>query len=107
MASGNSRTLDSKHLIQSDGFSHAVDLVAFVNGKQDHGTWAHYYKIAAAMHAASKELGIDLRWGGVWDRRLHDLPGDPAGLAREVNSYAIRQKAKGKSALLDGPHFEL
>lgn len=62
---GASQTMNSKHLIQSDGYAHAVDLGAYVNG-QVSWHWPLYHKIAAAMFKASNEFGVDLEWGGDW-----------------------------------------
>jgi len=68
---GASQTLRSRHLT-----GHAVDLAAVVGGSV-RWDWPLYPKIAAAMDAAAKELGIPLVWGGRW------------------------------VTLRDGPHFEL
>lgn len=91
---GWSKTLKSKHLVQEDGFGHAVDVMAIGDlnndGVVDHKdravTWnRHWYTaIANAMFKASAELGIPIRWGGDWD-------GDPTT----------------ESVFFDGPHFEL
>lgn len=107
VAAGTSTTLDSKHLKQGDSFGHAVDLVPFINGKL-RWEWPAIYPIAAAMHQAARELGVRLRWGGVWDRALSDLPGDPDGLEKAVNAYVARRKRAGaKRVFIDGPHFEV
>lgn len=58
--SGASRTMDSKHL-KGD----AVDLGAYVDGRVA-WDWPLYHKIASAMKAAAKELGIKIQWGGDW-----------------------------------------
>jgi peptidoglycan L-alanyl-D-glutamate endopeptidase CwlK len=71
---GVSQTMDSKHLIQSDGYAHAVDLVPLIGGipKWD---WEGCYKIAFAMtHAASmQQCAGRIRWGGIWDRVLSQI----------------------------------
>lgn len=96
---GKSQTMNSRHLT-----GHAVDLVAWVNGKLDWGEWSHYYRIGEAMAQAAKELDVTIRWGGVWDRRLQELK---PPFEHEVSGYVERRKAIGRSAFLDGPHFEL
>lgn len=60
MKDGKSKTLDSRHLT-----GHAIDVVAYVDGKI---SWesAPYFKIAEAMKQASKELKIPITWGGDW-----------------------------------------
>lgn len=67
LAAGASRTMNSKHLKQADGFSHAVDLAATVGGKV-RWDWPLYPKLAQAMKAAAAEQGVKLVWGGDWPR---------------------------------------
>lgn len=73
---GASQTMDSRHLT-----GHAVDLAPYIGG-QIRWDWPPFYKIADAMKAAAKELGVSLNWGGDWttlkdgphwqlDRRTH------------------------------------
>lgn len=73
-------TMQSKHLTGD-----AVDLVPFVDGKPDWDNIKNFDEIYKAMMAAAKELGVELRYGGDWDRD---------GILRE----------KGET---DSPHFEL
>lgn len=98
--SGVSKTLHSKHLKQADGFSHAVDLVPYVDGVL-RWEWPLIYPIADAMRAASIRLGIPLRWGGCWDTPMKDMVGPPK---RECEQYAKRHPGPD---FLDGPHYEL
>jgi peptidoglycan L-alanyl-D-glutamate endopeptidase CwlK len=58
VSKGLSQTLKSKHLT-----GHAVDLVAYDNGKV---TWEKefYHKIADAMKKAAKDQNTNIRWGG-------------------------------------------
>jgi len=95
---GASQTLKSRHLT-----GHAVDLVPVINGKL-RWVWPPIYTIARAMKQAAAEFGQTLRWGGVWDHRLETLE-EP--LEDRVADYVSARKALGKSAFLDGPHFEL
>jgi peptidoglycan L-alanyl-D-glutamate endopeptidase CwlK len=56
----------SQHLPQSDGYGHAVDLVAWVDGKPDWGR--HYYDaIRRAMLRACDEIGLPIQHGADWD----------------------------------------
>lgn len=102
---GVSKTMHSKHLKQTDGFSHAVDLVPFIDGnlKWD---WDGCYKIALAMDLAATELGYArmIVWGGSWDRRLSDYGNDPSDYKAEVEAYCRRHPGPD---FIDGPHFEL
>lgn len=63
-AQGASKTMNSLHLPQGDGYSHAVDLAAWVDGVR--WDWPLYYKIADAVKAAAKELNVPIEWGGDW-----------------------------------------
>lgn len=58
-------TLKSRHFKQPDGYGHAVDLVP---SPVDWNDLKKFDAIAAAMFAAAKELGVDLRWGADWDQ---------------------------------------
>lgn len=101
---GVSKTMNSKHLPQPDGWGYAVDLVPYINGKL---RWEMrpILIIAEAVHEAATNLGVPLRWGAVWDTPFLDL--ERADLENEVEAYKERRRAKGKKAFIDGPHFEL
>ena len=60
VAAGASQTMKSRHLT-----GHAVDLGAIVDG-QVRWDWALYDQVAAAMKAASRQLGTPIEWGGDW-----------------------------------------
>lgn len=101
VAAGASRTLQSRHLT-----GHAVDLGAYVAGRMS-WDWPLYHLIADAMRAAAKIEGVPVRWGGVWDRALVELPAGVDGIESAVAEYVARRRAAGQKAFLDGPHFEL
>lgn len=82
---GVSKTMDSKHLPQKDGMSHAVDLWPWMNGEIPWDEFSAFRRVADAILQAARELDVDLRWGGDWDR-----DGDSSD-----------------HQFLDGPHFEL
>ncbi len=106
VASGASKTMASRHLVQPDGFGHAVDLVPYAGGRQV-WDWTLIWPITLAVRQAAIEAGLPLVWGGIWDRQLADLPGDQRGLVSAVDAYKARRRATGKSAFLDGPHYEI
>lgn len=62
---GASRTMNSRHIPAKNGFSHAVDVVALIDGdlKWD---WPLYDKISKAMKAAAKAEKVPIEWGGDW-----------------------------------------
>lgn len=101
---GYSKTMKSRHLIQKDGLGYAVDLAPYIAGKVLF-EWAAIWPIAVAMAKAAKELGVELTWGAVWDRKMSDfLDITEAGLKREVEAY---KKRHAGSDFLDGPHYQL
>ena len=62
---GASKTLKSRHIPAPNGYSHAVDVVAFIDGKV-RWDWPLYDKIAKAMKAAAKAEKVPIEWGGDW-----------------------------------------
>ncbi|KDM92884.1 M15 family metallopeptidase [Photobacterium galatheae] len=78
-------TLNSKHLVQQDGFSHAVDLVPLQGGQP---AWDKCPLVKDAMFKAAERVGVKLCWGGDWNQN-----GDSRD-EHQRGSY-------------DGPHFEL
>lgn len=61
---GVSWTADSKHLPQSDGYSHAVDLAPWPVDWKDA---EQFCVLAGVMKACAHRLGVTLRWGGDWN----------------------------------------
>lgn len=107
-AAGASTTLDSQHLVQRDGFGHAVDLVPYLDFDGDGDSelrwdWPLGYKIAEAMQKSALGCGVKIRWGGCWDQELTTL-GDPE---MATLAYVQRRHNLARRAFLDAPHFEL
>ncbi|MGF7152603.1 M15 family metallopeptidase domain-containing protein [Novosphingobium gossypii] len=100
---GVSKTMNSKHLKQPDGYGHAVDLVPWING-QPRWEWPLIWAIAQAVDQASEELGVKVIWGAVWDRRMDQYGGGAAELKAEVEAYKKRHPGPD---FLDGPHYQL
>ena len=101
---GVSQTMKSYHLVQSDGYSHAVDLMAYV-GPRSSWELSLYDDLADAMKIAAKEQGVHIRWGGAWtvnDIRIWDGTTEDA-----MNSYVDLRRSQGRRPFIDGPHFEL
>lgn len=65
VSKGASKTMKSRHIPAKNGYSHAIDLVAFIDGKV-RWDWPLYDKIAKAMKAAAKSEKIPIEWGGDW-----------------------------------------
>lgn len=62
---GASKTLRSRHIPAKNGYSHAVDVVAMLNGEV-RWDWPLYDKISKAMKAAAKAEKVSVEWGGDW-----------------------------------------
>lgn len=76
VARGVSKTMKSKHLVQSDGYAHAIDIVALPNGVVS-WDFSHYRTIAGCFKQAAEEIGteagVTCTWGGDW-ATLRDGP---------------------------------
>lgn len=97
------RTMNSRHIT-----GHAVDLLptsdADGDGKTHFDDWDEFYALFRTMRKASIETKVPMVWGGVWDRLVSEYE-DPKA---EIAAYGVRQKKRtGRSAFIDGPHFEL
>jgi len=112
---GVSKTLNSKHRIQADGYGHAVDLVPMID-KTLRWEWGAIYPIAAAMLLAALDAGVSsrIKWGGIWDRDLDQLIRSCPALATipsltehlKIQILAYQKRHPGPD-FLDGPHFEM
>lgn len=71
-SSGSSKTMNSLHLPQQDGYAHAVDLAAYVDGTIS-WDWKYYEKINEAVQKAATKLHTQITWGGTW-KTLRDGP---------------------------------
>ena len=94
-----SQTMKSKHLT-----GHAVDLMAYINGR---GSWELqvYDEIADAMKEGASMVGCKLRWGSAWHI---DSIGDYEGTMEDaLNEYIDLRRSQGRRPFIDAPHFEL
>lgn len=94
----------SNHQTKTDGWGHAVDCVAWVDGKWEQDDWEPYFHIASAMSKASKLLKTDIKWGGNWYDPMSKYGSEVADMKSSVERY--KEKHPGKD-FIDGPHFEL
>jgi peptidoglycan L-alanyl-D-glutamate endopeptidase CwlK len=67
MASGATRTMNSRHLT-----GHAVDVAPLINGEV-RWDWPLYHQLAAVIKKAAMELEVPIQWGGDW-RSFKDGP---------------------------------
>mgnify|MGYP000128209097 CR=1 FL=1 len=61
---GVSKTMNSKHLIQKDGYSHALDLAPY---PVDWSDLRRFYILAGAGLGIADQLNIPMTWGGRWN----------------------------------------
>lgn len=61
-------TLKSNHLLQADGYGHAIDLVPYIGGKQNWDDLQNFHFLATMMFRAAMELGVSIGWGGHWTK---------------------------------------
>lgn len=106
----------ARHMIQKDGTSKALDLVPWIDGRFQWGDkdWKvatadgrvllPFHEIAVAMRHEAIAQSVSIRWGAVWDRKLHELPDTVDGLVNAIEAYKVRHAG---ADFLDGPHFEL
>ena len=101
---GRSQTMKSRHLIQGDGTSHAVDLMAY-DGSNPSWDIVMYDDIADAMKAAAKETGAKICWGASW--HIDDITKWDGTMEEAMNAYIDLRRGQGRRPFIDGPHFQL
>ena len=101
---GRSQTMRSKHLLQDDDTSHAVDLMAY-DGSNPSWELVMYDDIADAMKAAAKETGAKIRWGAAWN--IDNIVEWERPMEEAMNHYIDVRRSQGRRPFIDGPHFEL
>jgi peptidoglycan LD-endopeptidase CwlK len=99
---GRSKTMESLHIKQPDGWAHAVDLVPVVEGRLS-WDWADVFIFVNEVRDVAKTLNLRIRWGGCWE----DITATKESLADLVHRYKVREQSQGRQPLLDGLHFEL
>jgi peptidoglycan L-alanyl-D-glutamate endopeptidase CwlK len=62
---GASKTMRSRHLVAKNGYAHAIDLAATLDGKA-RWDWPLYVKMAASMKAAAKSENVPIEAGLDW-----------------------------------------
>ena len=104
VAAGRSQTMASKHLLQDDGFSHAVDVVAYI-GPDVSWELNLYDDICDAFKQAAEEVGCAIKWGAAWsegDIRTYEGTAEDAMMA-----YIDLRRSQGRRPFIDAPHLEL
>lgn len=94
-----SQTMNSKHLVQADGYGHAIDVVPYpVSWELE-----KFYPIADAIAKAAKELNVIVRWGGAWI----NLNSSKLSAKQLLDNYVEARKKIGNKVFIDAPHFEI
>jgi len=101
---GRSQTMKSRHLIQQDGTSHAVDLMAY-DGSDPSWDIVMYDDIADAMKEAAIETGVKICWGAAW--HIDDIAKWDGTMEQAMNAYVDLRRSSGRRPFIDGPHFQL
>lgn len=104
VASGRSQTMNSKHIPQADGMSHAVDLVAY-DGPSPVWELNMYDDICDAMKEAAREVGCNIKWGAAWSEG--SITGYHSTAEAAMNAYVDLRRSQGRRPFIDAPHFEL
>ena len=104
VANGRSQTMKSKHLVQDDGYSHAVDVVAY-DGSDVVWELNVYDDICDAFKKAAEEKGVSIKWGAAWSEgAIRSYKGKAEDA---MNAYIDLRRSQGRRPFMDGPHFEL
>ena len=104
VANGRSQTMKSKHLVQDDGYSHAVDVVAY-DGSDVVWELNVYDDICDAFKKAAEEKGVSIKWGAAWSEG--DIRSYKGKAEDAMNAYIDLRRSQGRRPFMDGPHFEL
>ena len=99
-----SQTMKSKHLVQEDGYSHAVDLMAY-DGSDPSWDIVMYDDIADAMKEASLETGAKICWGAAW--QIDDIAKWDGTMEQAMNAYIDLRRSQSRRPFIDGPHFQI
>lgn len=92
VAEGRSKTMRSRHLRQSDGLGHAVDLAPLHDdGRVNWNDFDGYRAIKQAMFAAADWEGLKLRWGNDWDMDGVEVGPDPDESFQDWPHFEIKQ----------------
>lgn len=99
VSKGLSKTMNSKHLPQKDGYSHAVDLYPVgYNPKNKKKSKEQLELIAIAMNDAAFELGIELdggfKWG--WDLGHFEIEKIFDSLVELVKAHRASRSSKNR-----------
>ena len=89
VALGVSKTMNSMHLIQPDGYGHAVDLAPY---PIKYERTRQFDLLAGMGWMLAHKMGINILWGGDWDRDLnvYDQNFNNLGHFQIQSDYVVR-----------------
>lgn len=96
--------MKSKHLVQEDGYSHAVDLMAY-DGSDPSWDIVMYDDIADAMKQAALEIGAKICWGASW--HIDNIAEWDGTMEAAMNAYVDLRRSQNRRPFIDGPHFQV
>lgn len=73
VASGASKTMNSRHLPGKDGLARAVDIAPLDDQGKVSWAWPLYNKLAPIIKQAARDVSVPIEWGGDW-RTFKDGP---------------------------------
>lgn len=101
---GVSRTRYSPHQRNDSGYSMAVELVPFINGRLNYNRQSIYQIVAAMYDASVRSLCPEkIRWHGALDMRLDDFGDSPEEFTANINLIVERHTDADS---LDATRFE-
>ena len=96
---------DRGYTREKDGFSHAIDCVAY-QGRDVVWEMPYYFKIADALKSAMKDLDeAKLQWGCAW--HIDDICDYHGNMRQAYNEYVDLRRSQGRTPFTDGPHFQI
>ena len=99
VAQRKSKTLNSRHLSGC-----AVDVVPWIDGRNDWDRIGNFVEIADAFRLTAIDLGYPLRWGAAWT--CPDLR-EAASAYEAMQAYISERQSHGRQPFIDAIHFEL
>lgn len=90
VARGVSKTMNSMHLIQPDGYGHAVDLAPYpIKWERTRS----FDLLAGIGLGLAFKMGIKIRWGGDWDQDtdVYDQRFNDIGHFEIKQAYTVRE----------------
>lgn len=99
-----SRTMKSKHLVNDNNLSEAVDIIPYIKGINVYkmvGSLELFEEMHEIAQTVCQDLDLDIRSGVCWTNINTVVPFDDL-----LWGYRSRKYMENKKPFFDGPHFE-